>query len=430
MIGLSGLIDNLLAAKASPRLDVLAIKGETEINAPGPVSQVQKVENDVRLLSNAALDRLIPVGSSDAPAAPGMRQPSEADLSVAARVISVVLSDLHGDAGPVRGAAPAWPSSQPASAATLAGTLAQTVSGSGLFYESHLAEFANGVRALAQLAQEPQARWATPAAQQAMALAVASTEAPPPMATKEALPLMAVQGAAAEAIVGGQPADARPAADASAGSRGAQGAPGPNETASSPGAAPSAADSDLAPDAARVQAAYRWGEAPSPAAAHPSTQRADEAIAARHAVAALASNAATPAQPAEVIHPQAMTLVHQQLDLLATGVFRWSGEAWPGAAMNWTVEKEAAEPPDEGAGEDNQRRWSTTVSMSLPRLGAVDLRLSLAGPGLQARLSASEPGTVAALRADGHALAKRLEAAGFRMQDLQVAPKTPGENAS
>ena len=51
MSGLSGLIDSLLAAKISPRLDVLAIKGETEINAPGPVSQVQKVVNDVRLPS-------------------------------------------------------------------------------------------------------------------------------------------------------------------------------------------------------------------------------------------------------------------------------------------------------------------------------------------------------------------------------------------
>ncbi|MDM0074578.1 flagellar hook-length control protein FliK [Variovorax sp. J2P1-59] len=429
MIGLSGLIDNLLAAKISPRLDVLAIKGETEVGAPGPVLQVQKVENDVRLLSNAALDRLIPVGPSDAPPAAGVRQPSEADLSVAARVISAVLSDLHGDAGPVRGASPAWPSSRPAPAATLAGALAQTVSDSGLFYESHLAEFATGTRTLAQLAHEPQARWATPLAQQAMAVAAASAEVSQPNATKDASPAMAAPAAAAVAADGQQDA-APPMANTPAGTRGAQSGPNTNDPASSPGAAPAGTEADLPPDAARVQAAYRWGEAPTPAAAHPSAQRAEETIAVRHAAAAVASGAATPAQPAEVVHPQAIALVHQQLDLLATAVFRWSGEAWPGVAMNWTIEKEAADSLDEGSVEDSPRRWSTTVSMSLPRLGEVVMRLSLAGSGLQARLAAGEPGTVAALRADGDALVKRLEAAGFRMQDLQVAPKAPAEHTS
>ena len=413
MIGLSGLIDNLLAAKVSPRLDVLAIKGETEVDAPGPVLQVQKVENDVRLLSNAALDRLIPVGPSDVQPASGARHSAEAELSVAARVISAVLSDLHGDAGPVRGTAPAWPSVQPASAAALAGALAQTLSDSGLFYESHLAEFASGTRTLAQLAQEPQTRWATPAARQAMALAAAAAEVAQPIATKNVLPMMAAQ---ADTVVA---ADGPP--DAAA--RGAQAGPSPNGPSSSSGAAMPHTDLDLPPDAARVQAAYRWGEAPPPAAAHLPTQRAEEAIAVRHAAAAVASHAATPAQAVEVIHPQAVSIVHQQLDLLATAVFRWSGEAWPGVAMNWTVEKEAADPSDEALADDSPRRWSTSVSMRLPRLGDVVLRLSLAGPGLQARLVASEPGTVAALRADGDALVKRLEAAGFRMQDLQVAPK-------
>jgi hypothetical protein len=68
--------------------------------------------------------------------------------------------------------------------------------------------------------------------------------------------------------------------------------------------------------------------------------------------------------------------------------------------------------------------------MSLPRLGQVDLRLSLAGPGVQARLAASEAGTVATLRADGGTLVQRMEAAGLRLQDLQVAPMAPAGGAS
>jgi hypothetical protein len=125
--------------------------------------------------------------------------------------------------------------------------------------------------------------------------------------------------------------------------------------------------------------------------------------------------------PTEVIHPHAVTLVHQQLDLLATAVFRWNGEAWPGVAMNWSVEKEAADPSTDESVEDKPQRWSTTVSMSLPRLGEVQLRMSLAGTGVQARLAASEAGTVATLRSDSRSLVQRMEAAGLRLQDLQVA---------
>src|SRR5690349_7705339 len=123
MSGLTGLIDALLAVKASPRLDVLAIKAEAQIGAPGAVAQVLKVENDVRLPSKAALDRVLPGGPPGLPPAGAARPAPEAELSVAARVISAVLADLESDAGPVRGAAPAWPSRQAPSAPAPAGAL-------------------------------------------------------------------------------------------------------------------------------------------------------------------------------------------------------------------------------------------------------------------------------------------------------------------
>lgn len=308
MIGLSGLIDSLLTAKSSPRPDVLAIKGETEIGAPGPVLGVGRVDNDVRLPSNAALDRLIPAGNTGVPHLEGGPGSVQAELSAAARVISAVLADLHGDAGPVRGPAPAWPSVQTPSVAVLASTLSQTVSDSGLFYESHLIEFAGGTRTIEQMAREPQAQWT---------------------------PLIS----------------------------------------------PSAADSAPAP---------QWQGDRSPAA--------------------------------EVIHPQAVTLVHQQLDLLATAVFRWNGQAWPGVSMDWSIHQEIDEREGRGATEEAEapRPWSTTVSLDLPRLGSVDLRLSLAGPSVQARLKAREASTISRLRADSGELSLRLQTAGLRLQEFRV----------
>lgn len=427
MTGLTGLIDALLATKASPRMDVLAIKAAAEIGAPGPVLQVSAVDNDTRLPSNAALDRLLPAGPSGVPRAAGGPASAEIELSAAARLISTVLADLHGDAGPVRGATPAWPSQQLPAASALAATLAQTVSGSGLFYEAHLVEFTTGARSFAQLMQEPQARWSTPVAADASA-AAADRAGPvalnPALPVKEASPAMALPPAqaialAAAAAVGESGADAVPPGANPAGDRAAAAAAQQGDSPSLPRAASPNADAGPLVDASRLQAAYARGEAAPPMRAHEAqpAQRSDDIGVGRHVVAA----SAVAASAAEVIHPQALTLVHQQLDLLATAVFRWSGQAWPGVPMNWSIEEETSDRQAEPGTEAEPRRWSTTLSMSLPKLGEVDLRLSLAGQAVQARLSVRETNTATQLRAGGQTLARRLEAGGLQLQDLQVA---------
>ena len=153
------------------------------------------------------------------------------------------------------------------------------------------------------------------------------------------------------------------------------------------------------------------------------------------AAASSARTAASVAAPAEMIHPQTVALVHQQLDLLATSVFRWSGQAWPNVPMEWSIHEEADQPADAPGDQRNDERkerprsWSTTVSLSLPKLGAVDLRLSLTGELVQARLAASEGATLARLRSDSGELGPRLEAAGLRLQDLQITAMSPMEHA-
>jgi hypothetical protein len=438
MTGLAGLIDALLAARLAPRLDVLGIKGETTIGAPGAAVAVGKVDNDVRLPSNAALDRQIPGALLGGAVHAGGGAPSSVAtrLSVAARVIGAVLADLQAEPGPVRGTVPLSASGQqPASAAALAGALARTVSDSGLFYESHLAEFATGTRTLAQMTREPQVRWAGPVvARPAVAAAAAALASVPDVADA----LLPVAGQAASAV-GAQGEIPRAAAAAHASTSNATSPPAAFANASAqPGAAQT---QDMAPsvDASRLQAAYGQGEG----AAGRATLEADAPThrigdIARLSDSAAASSTAHTAQTApaqragEVIHPQAVTLVHQQLDLLASGAFRWSGQAWPDVPMTWSVEEEQDKhAAREGAGalEETERRWSTTVSLALPRLGEVELRLSLAGASVQAHLSARDAGTSARLRGDAGQLAKRLAAAGLELQQLQVTEKAMVEAA-
>lgn len=95
--------------------------------------------------------------------------------------------------------------------------------------------------------------------------------------------------------------------------------------------------------------------------------------------------------------------------------------------MSWSVEEEQQARSDAREGsaaeEEGARRWSTTVSLAFPKLGEVDLRLSLDGPAVQAQLFAREASTVARLRGDTARLAKRFDAAGLQLQQVLVAEK-------
>jgi hypothetical protein len=121
-----------------------------------------------------------------------------------------------------------------------------------------------------------------------------------------------------------------------------------------------------------------------------------------------------------LIHPSASAIVHQQLDLLATSVFRWSGEAWPGVPMQWEVQEdeEGGRRHEEEAA--SQPQWSTTVSLSLPHLGQLDVRLRLIGSEVRAQLVAKRDETVEQLRAHRAALSRRMSAAGLELSSLQV----------
>lgn len=316
MSGVTPLVDTLLATRLAQRIDLLPLKSELEIASPGAVIQVKKVTNDLRLPSRAALQQQLGVGLLKSGAGGHGHGPVRAGeavtLSVVARVVSSILNSQAGATSKIIGTEPLWPAAQPALASLLAEKLANTVVHSGLFYESHLAQYVAGTRTLAQLAQEPQARL-------------------------EAAP-------------------------------------------SGAGAAVSTAD-DSASDRAPATAA-------SPVA--------------------------------EAIHPDAMALVRQQLELLTLPQFRWAGEAWPGTTMDWEIQEEPNERQTAEAPEAAARSWTTRLAMRLPALGAVDMRLTLAGSTLQVHLVAREPATVALLIDGGHELPQCFDALGLQLTELQI----------
>ncbi|WP_321862915.1 flagellar hook-length control protein FliK [Burkholderia cenocepacia] len=272
----------------------------------------------------------------------------------------------------------------PPPAAALRAALAQAVSESGLFYESHLAQWLAGQRPLAALLREPQARLAT-------ALAPADPDAVPHDSTDLLDELLAQRS--------------------------------PLPTAARVTAPPPAQGGAPARDPAQAaQAAARPGASLPPDTADPLAAHADPRWTPARAELAAASSDPQAQQPLATVHPAAVPLVRQQLDALATDQFRWTGEAWPGARLDWTIEPDApGHRTPSGGGDDagDGIAWRTRLTLTLPSLGTVDAELVLNGAQLVARLRANQTGADRLTRHEA-ALRQRLEGSGLKVGGLSI----------
>ena len=232
------------------------------------------------------------------------------------------------------------PAASPAFTALLAKALVQSLEGSGLFYESHLAEWANGQRSLESLDREPQSRFA-------------------PMNLP--LPVVTTPAAGTSTLAAG------------------------GFAASLPGV------SDFL---TLIRDAFAGDEASSASA-----------------------NAA--AQTASPIHPDLMPTVRQQLELLQNPLLRWSGEAWPGAKMDWEIERREEHNPRSGTETPVDPAWRMHLRLELDRLGPVDVELNLHGPRLTTKLKAS-PDSAASLLHESDQLRARIAGTGLELKGFTV----------
>jgi hypothetical protein len=435
MSGVTPLVDTLLATRLGQRMDLVPLKAQLEIAGPGAVAKVEKAGNDVRLPSREALQRQLGVGlAGRGGASMGLVQ-AGADgavmLSAVARTVSALLKFPAGSTPAVRGLAALQPDMRVPAAPVLAAALARAVAESGLFYESHLQQYAAGQRTLAQLAREPQAGLAAPAAgtrtvevglpapASAASAALASLAAllegvsalpplPPPSLPSQPLPALLLEGG---------PVRDMPAADIAA--LPASGAAAPFADQAEPGGRPAATYGRSGLPEALPPIRHDFSVPDAGPSASPDTARA--------------------AQPAANIHPDAVGLVRQQIEILAQPVFRWSGEGWPGISMQWEIRQEDSrqEHQEQGHGreggggpESAPAAWVTRLTLELPRLGTVGVRLGLAGTALQLRLDTSRHGTAAVLSEAGAALSRRLGAVGLALTELRVdSPVNPASQA-
>ena len=250
----------------------------------------------------------------------------------------------------------------PTNGTQLVPLLRQALGQSGLFYESHQAQWVLGKLDTAALLREPQGQQSAPGAGAGQPGTGASTNA---------------TGQAATATASATPSTpAAPAAQAA-----------PTAAARIAGGADEAAQVDSTRSAAALRAGV---EEAAPVRTQPIPERL-------------------------------MPVVHQQLDALATQQYVWQGQAWPGQPIEWVIE----DPQGEGSaeGEDTEPTWNTTLRLTMPRLGGVEAQLHLTPAGVALRLRADDPATIRALDAGGAALASALEAANLKLTGLVVEPR-------
>ncbi len=478
-------MDILVATRSAQRTDMVSLIPQAEIAGPSAVARVKGAVNDVRLPSRAALEQRLGVELSGTSTGQlELRSPDSKNvtLSALARAVSTLLASQTDAALKIRSSEPLWLHARPPPAAQLTARLAQTVALSGLFYESHLQQFAAGLRPLALMVREPQAGLVAASSPEVSEAAVSATSDAAGVGTLTAD--KAVPGAALSAVNTMVKSSAAlllhdPAGAIQAVKTAVSGPLGELHTISTV-----TAQADLAPvtlPAALTAAMLGVPEAAGldmfNADAAPGVGKHTASAAPVSATTALASAAAgalqdtnphavvsgplpfataygqdgrpekkslflqetirdaqttkvTATEPqselrssstaSTVIHPDAMGLVRQQLELLSVPVFRWCGQAWPGTPLEWDIQREQPEDAQTSAGQASPPAWTTSLTVSMPILKSVQARLSLVGDTLQVRLVCDEDATLAVLQESRNTLAQRFAPLGLQLATLHL----------
>ncbi len=273
--------------------------------------------------------------------------------------------------------------------------LRTAVSQSGLFYESHQAQWVSGERTLNTLLQEPQARLSVPteALSQLRTAAALIASAAPQSAPQTGANLPSMPGAAANPA---QPSGAT----ATPPMPPIPGAATPDTAAaSSTGAAPRH-------DAIQTPTSNHPGEVP-PAGSRDFGIRPQSA----------GTDSQNPMPVRDPVHPLAQPVVQQQLDTLETRQVIWQGQVWPGQQMDWEIDEDGSRQTGD---EEPTPGWRTRLHLDMPTLGGVTARLVLDAGGVRVDFSVEHEDTAALMRGDIGTLAQSMEASGLKVAGVMV----------
>jgi hypothetical protein len=121
----------------------------------------------------------------------------------------------------------------------------------------------------------------------------------------------------------------------------------------------------------------------------------------------------------QLVAPDLLPLVQQQLEALASQTYIWNGQAWPGQAMRWEIVEENDGQAHQD-GEAEQAPWQTRLTLIMPQLGEVRAALRISGGELTLSLSTLSNEAAIQLANGGDGLRNQMEAAGLTLSGFTV----------
>ena len=325
---------------------------------------------------------------------------NSASLSSTGRLLDWIIHTAKASGAPATlvGHAPLLTSAD-ADAGTIAASMKDALEFSGLFYESHLEQWASGKRPLAALTREPQAKNGDLHLLMAALRAAANNAQEPGGAPHSS----AAQLARLLENLGSHP-----------------------EAMRSPAPAPDAAQHPQAgspAQGARELAQPATPAAPAGNAATPEPTDAAQAASPSTGAAGSTDAAAGGQPPGEALALQkamsseSVNMINLQLNALEQQRIAWRGELWPGLQIEWEI---GDETPQGRQAEPQERVWQSVIRFELPTLGKISATVRLADERVQIQVRAASEETALLLRAHGGALSSALAAAGSPLERLSV----------
>jgi hypothetical protein len=157
-----------------------------------------------------------------------------------------------------------------------------------------------------------------------------------------------------------------------------------------------------------------------------------------HATTTESARAAAGQVPAQELPAEHAIRVRQQLDVLATQQWQAQGEAWPGVALSWAIERlpnqadRAADSNDQqgeqaAADESGDSMWQTRLTLQLPHLGSVEACLQIRAQRCQLTLYSNDAADT--LRQHAAALQAQFAASSVQLDGLLIAAQRPVDAA-
>ena len=364
----------------------------------GDSLELQVTENDGKL-ALAVLSR--PEGESGKT----VRDSASATLSRTGQLISTLFSgarEAKGDPAALSlNGNQAIASAPPATAQDILPLLKQAITQSGMFYESHQAEWVEGRFSKSALLQEPQGKLSSPAAfvaaaaddvASAAALKTPMTSTGEPASTTRLAPDFAQAQSSGSSMEGSKVAPP----------------PQPTQTTGQQTSASESVAKTALP--ANTEAASTTRPAPDVA----QTQGPSVSIEGGKAGSTQQATQST----GQIVAPQTQPIVQQQLDALATQTFVWQGQVWPGQEMRWEIDEDATRRGTDN--DDTAGKWATRLHLVLPNLGEIDAKIRLDGNRITLAMSAGSAETRTLIRSSAVALRSQFDEAGLTLASMGV----------